>query len=123
MIFHAYPENIEPTIFGMTFKIPVLEEPNKKTRKGYSLKSMEDLRWQRCHIKSTALLGNVMHFQEGYEAGCNETLLFNNKQELTEASASNIYIVKNGVVATPVLDHQILPGITRKLVLDILCKD
>jgi len=121
--FHAYPENVEPTVFAMTFEIPIPEKPNKMTRKGYALKSIEDLRWQRCHIKSTALLGNVMHFQQGVEANCQEVLLYNDNQELTEASSSNIYIIKNGVVITPLLDHQILPGITRKLLLDILRKD
>jgi len=121
--FHGYPENVQPTIFAMAFAIPIPEQPDKSTRKGYALKSIEDLRWQRCHIKSTALLGNVLHFQEGQNANCQEVLLYNEKHELTEASASNIYIVKNGVVITPPLDHQILAGITRKLALDILQKD
>ena len=64
-----------------------------------------------------------MHFQEGYEAGSQETLLYNSDNELTEASASNIYVIKNGVVATPIQDNQILPGITRQLIIDILTKD
>jgi D-alanine transaminase len=117
---HAYPEGITPTIFMMAFEIPVPSVPDRNTAKGYSLISTEDLRWQRCHIKSTALLGNVMHYQQGHEANCNETLLYNDKLELTEASSSNIYIVKNGVVITPNLDNQILPGITRDILLAIL---
>ncbi|MGB1198409.1 MAG: aminotransferase class IV [Thalassotalea sp.] len=117
---HAYPQGITPTVFMMTFEIPVPITPDCKTAKGYSLISTEDLRWQRCHIKSTALLGNVMHFQQGYEANCNETLLYNDKLELTEASSSNIYIVKNEVLITPKLDNQILPGITRDILLAIL---
>lgn len=117
---HAYPEGVTPTIFMMAFEIPVPSVPDRKTAKGYSLISTEDLRWQRCHIKSTALLGNVMHYQQGHEANCNETLLYNDKLELTEASSSNIYIVKNGVVITPNLDNQILPGITREILLAIL---
>ncbi|MBL4911482.1 MAG: aminotransferase class IV [Alteromonadaceae bacterium] len=121
--FHGFPENVEPTIFAMTFAIPVSEQADKNTRQGYALKSMEDLRWQRCHIKSTALLGNVLHFQAGQEANCQEVLLYNDQKHLTEASASNIYIVKNGVVITPPLNHHILAGVTRKLMLDILRKD
>jgi D-alanine transaminase len=122
--FHAYPKGVEPTVFAMAFEIPVPKSPDLKTvGNGYALTSMEDLRWQRCHIKSTALLGNVLHFQQGYEAGSQESLLYNNKQELTEASASNIFIVKDGVIATPIQDNQILPGITRRLVIDILAKD
>ncbi len=122
--FHAFPENVTPTVFAMVYDIPVPKTPDLATiDKGYALTSSEDVRWQRCQIKSTALLGNVLHFQEGYVAGSQETLLFNNKKELTEASASNIFIVKDGVIATPIQDNQILPGITRRLVIDILAKD
>jgi D-alanine transaminase len=49
--------------------------------------------------------------------------LFNSKNELTEASASNIFIVKDGIIATPIQDNQILPGVTRRLIIDILTKD
>lgn len=121
--FHAFPENVLPTIFAMAFEVPVPKIPNLTTAKGYALISTEDLRWQRCHIKSTALLGNVLHFQKGYEAGSQETLLFNHKNELTEASSSNIFIVKNGIIATPPQNNQILAGITRRLVIDILAKE
>jgi len=122
--FHAFPKGVTPTVFAMTFEIPVPKTPNLATiGKGYTLISTEDLRWQRCQIKSTSLLGNVLHFQEGYEAGSQETLLYNSNNELTEASASNIYIVKDGIIATPIQDNQILAGITRRLVIDILAKD
>ncbi|KGJ96042.1 aminotransferase class IV [Thalassotalea sp. ND16A] len=50
-------------------------------------------------------------------------ILFNANNELTEASSSNVYVVKNGVIATPPLDNQLLPGITRLILLDILAKD
>lgn len=122
--FHAFPEDVEPTVFAMAFEIPVPKTPDLATvGKGYALTSTEDLRWQRCQIKSTSLLGNVLHFQEGYEAGSQETLLFNSKNELTEASASNVFVIKDGVIATPIQDNQILPGITRRLIIDILAND
>ncbi|MGB0450426.1 MAG: aminotransferase class IV, partial [Porticoccaceae bacterium] len=79
--------------------------------------------WERCQIKSTALLGNVLHFQQGQEQGNDETLLFNADNQLTEASSCNAYIVKDGVVITPPLDNQLLPGITRHILLDILRRD
>ncbi|KXO07130.1 D-alanine aminotransferase [Moritella sp. JT01] len=121
--FHAFPEGVEPTVFAMAFKIPQLEGSDLNHIKGYALASTLDLRWKRCQIKSTALLGNVLHFQEGYEAGCQETLLFNDNGELTEASSSNVFIVKNEVIATSIQDNQILPGITRRILLDVLRKD
>ncbi len=121
--FHAYPEDVTPTVFAFAFEIPAAPVADKTIAKGYKVSTTRDLRWERCHIKSTALLGNVMHFQHGYEQGANETLLFNANNELTEASACNAYIVKDGVIATPPLDNQILPGITRFMLLDILKKD
>jgi len=121
--FHAYPDNVTPTVFAFAFEIPAAPVADKTKAKGYKVSTTRDLRWERCHIKSTALLGNVMHFQQGFEQGANETLLFNANNELTEASACNAYIVKDGVVITPPLDNQILPGITRFMLLDILAKD
>lgn len=121
--FHAYPEDVAPTVFAFAFEIPAAPVADKTQAKGYKVSTTRDLRWERCHIKSTALLGNVMHFQHGFERGANETLLFNANNELTEASACNAYVVKDGVIATPPLDNQILPGITRFMLLDILKKD
>lgn len=121
--FHAYPENITPTVFAFAFEIPSAPVADKSKVVGYKVATHQDLRWDRCQIKSTALLGNVMHFQHGYHQGANETLLYNERNELTEASACNAYIVKNGVVITPPVDNQILSGITRYILLDLLRKD
>lgn len=121
--FHAYPEDVEPTVFAFAFPIKQPQPVDRAKAQPLSLISTEDLRWQRCHIKSTALLGNVMHFQQGYAAGCGETLLFNDKGQLTEGSSSNAYIVKDGKVITPIQDNQILPGITRRIILDSLRAD
>ncbi|WP_028302858.1 aminotransferase class IV [Oceanospirillum maris] len=121
--YHAYPDNVEPTIFAFAFPIKEPEPVDRAQAKPLSLVSTEDLRWQRCHIKSTALLGNVMHYQQGYAAGCDEALLFNAKGELTEGSSSNAFIVKDGKVITPIQDNQILPGITRRIILDSLRAD
>jgi len=120
---HAYPEGIKPTVFAFTFDIPPSPVADKSTTKTYTVTTTQDMRWKRCNIKSTALLGNVMHFNQGYEGGSNETILYNDKHELTEASACNVYVVKDGVVATPETDHQILPGITRLLLIQILRAD
>jgi len=81
------------------------------------------MRWKRCNIKSTALLGNVMHYQHGHALGHQETILYNQDGELTEAAACNVFIVRHGIVATPMLDHQKLPGITRLMLLEILRRD
>ncbi|MBC3764388.1 D-amino acid aminotransferase [Neptunicella marina] len=121
--FHAYPDNVEPTVFLFCYDIPSSPTADASKTKGLKVNTQQDLRWQRCNIKSTSLLGNVMHFQQGYANGYHESLLFNENNELTEASSCNAYIVKDGVVITPPLDNQILPGVTRKILLDILRKD
>ena len=120
---HAYPENIEPTLFAFAFEIPPAPVPDKSAATRYRVSTAEDLRWKRCNIKSTALLGNVMHYQYGHARGHNETILYNQARELTEAAACNVFVVRHGIVATPLLDHQKLPGITRMMLLEILRRD
>ncbi len=119
---HAYPTDIEPTVYAFAYEIPAAPLPDKSKVRPYRVSTTEDLRWKRCNIKSTALLGNVMHYQHGHAQGNNETILYNPARELTEAAACNVYVVKNGEVLTPNLDHQKLPGITRSMLLDILRK-
>ena len=120
---HAYPEGITPTVFAFTFEIPEPPAPNRDTIKPYTCSTAPDLRWDRCNIKSISLLGNVMHYQQGHVKGDGEILLYNDKNELTECGACNAFIVKNGVIATPPLDAQILPGITRALALKVIRED
>lgn len=117
---HAYPEGIRPTCFAFAFDIPPAPEATMSGAHCYRVSTSRDLRWQRCQIKSTALLGNVLHYREAQRNGLQEILLFNEADELTEAAACNVFVVSNGAVATPPLDHQLLPGITRALALEIL---
>ncbi|MGJ8680816.1 aminotransferase class IV [Paraglaciecola sp.] len=121
--FHAFPDNIQPTVFAFAFEIPAAPVADKHVTKIFKVNSAQDLRWKHCDIKSTSLLGNVMHFQHGQDSGVNETILFNAQNELTEASACNVFVVKGTKIVTPPLDKQLLPGITRFMVLDILRKE
>lgn len=115
---HAYPVGITPTVFGFASELTISSEI-----KPLKISSAEDQRWRHCNIKSTALLGNVIHFQKGQAEGKDETLLYNAAGEITEGSAANVFVVKDGVAATPPLDNQVLPGITRRMLLDMLRKD
>ena len=119
----AYPEGVEPTVFAYAFEIPPPPVPERDKIKPYTCATGSDMRWDRCNIKSISLLGNVMHYQQGHSKGDGEILLYNENNELTECGACNAYIVKNGVVATPPLDNQILPGITRLVLLGVLQAD
>ncbi|MGB1403729.1 MAG: aminotransferase class IV, partial [Porticoccaceae bacterium] len=122
--FHGFPANTKPTVLGMVIEIaPHPEVPDRKTKAGLRVISTEDLRWRHCDIKSTALLGNVLHFQQSYAVQKDETIMYNARGELTEASCSNVFIVKDGVVATPPLDYQLLPGISRYIAIEALRAD
>ena len=78
-----------------------------------------DLRWHRCGIKSTNLLANVLANQAAHEAGCNEALLYLPDSTLTEASHSSFFWVQNDAVWTTPSKDNILPGITRALILSL----
>lgn len=88
---------------------------------GVAVKSVEDIRWLRCDIKSLNLLGNVLAKQEAYEANCVEALLHRDGA-VTEGSSSNLFGIKNGVIYTHPATNLILNGITRRVVLG-LCQD
>jgi D-alanine transaminase len=118
--FHGYGQGLMPTVFAYAFEITSPKVADRNKVDGLSVVTQEDIRWQQCHIKSTALLGNVMHFQHAYNNEAAETILYNRQGEITEASTSNIFVVTGKKIATPPLDNQLLPGITRHIVLDII---
>ena len=76
----------------------------------------EDLRWQRCDIKSTSLLGNVMSMNDAKNKGCDEVIMHKNNI-ITEGGASNVFFANDECVFTPSLSNNILPGITRDLLI------
>lgn len=116
---HGFDHDMKPTVFIYAFSIPAA--PNVLfPGPGYKVNLQQDKRWAHRHIKSTALLGNVMHYQQAKQTGYDETLLFNDQNELTEAAACNVFIVKDGVIYTPGLDNQKLPGITRAMIISIV---
>ncbi|MEG3767807.1 aminotransferase class IV [Alteromonas sp. 14N.309.X.WAT.G.H12] len=120
---HGFPENVTPTVFAFAFASAAPPVPDREKVKVFSVITAQDRRWQRCNIKSTSLLGNVLHYQQGNEAGKQETILYNDAHEITEASACNIFIVRDGEIMTPPQDNQILPGITRRIVIESLARD
>ena len=120
---HRFPDKVNPTIFAFCFEIPPAPVADKSLAKTYTVSTARDIHWDRRDIKSTSLLGNVLHYQQGVDQGNQETLLFNERNELTEASSCNAFIVKDGTVITPPLDHEKLPGITRQILIDVLRSD
>jgi D-alanine transaminase len=112
-------KGLTQTVFMMANPLPT-PKPEVYER-GISCVSLDDNRWLRCHIKSTALLGAVMLKNESNIEGADEAMLFRDGY-LTESSASNIAAVKNGVILCPPLDNLILPGITYELMIELARK-
>ena len=106
---HAFPKNTAPTVFMMSNPLP--SPTREQVERGVAAITAADNRWQRCDLKTTSLLGNVLMRQLAAEAGAVETVMFRDGF-LTEASASNVLIVKGGTIVAPPKDHLILPGIT-----------
>jgi D-alanine transaminase len=113
---HAFPKNVEPTVFVMAN--PLVPPPSEQVEKGGRAITAQDNRWLRCDIKSISLLGNCLLRQLSAEAGATETILFRDGH-LTEASSSNVFIVKGGTVVTPPKGNLILPGITYDVVVEL----
>jgi D-alanine transaminase len=113
---HAFPKNVEPTVFMMAN--PLVNPPAEQVQKGGVAISARDNRWLRCDIKSISLIGNVLLRQISAEAGAAETILFRDGK-LTEASASNVFIVKRGTIFSPPKSSLILPGITYDVVTEL----
>jgi D-alanine transaminase len=113
---HAFPANAEPTVFMMSN--PLVNPQPAQVEKGASAASAQDYRWLRCDIKSISLIGNCLLRQISAEAGGVETILFR-EGKLTEASASNVFIVKRGVIQSPPKSNLILPGITYDVVVEL----
>ncbi len=106
---HSFPLDVAPTVFMMSnpLSLPTAEQ----VERGVAVVTAIDERWLHCDLKTISLLGNVLARQRATDAGAAETVLFRNGF-LTEASASNVFIVRDGVILGPPKDNQILPGIT-----------
>jgi D-alanine transaminase len=113
---HSFPKDAEPTVFMMSN--PLVTPPRELVQKGGTAVSAQDNRWLRCDIKSISLIGNCLLRQLSAEAGAVETILFRDGK-LTEASASNVFVVKRGVILSPPKSNLILPGITYDVVAEL----
>jgi D-alanine transaminase len=113
---HAFPKGVEPTVFMMSN--PLVNPPAELVQKGGAAVSAVDNRWLRCDIKSIALIGNCLLRQLSAEQGLSETILFRDGK-LTEASACNVFVVKQGRIHSPAKGNLILPGITYDVVTEL----
>lgn len=114
---HAFPPaSVPPTAFA--FASPLVTTPAEVRAKGVAAITVPDLRWSRCDLKVVSLLANVLARQKAVEQGCAEALLIRDGL-MKEGAASNIFIVKDGVMIAPPKTHLMLPGITYDVILEL----
>ncbi|HET9762604.1 MAG TPA: D-amino acid aminotransferase [Casimicrobiaceae bacterium] len=113
---HAFPKGVPPTVFMMSNPLPL--PSREQVENGVAVVTADDGRWLHCDLKTISLLGNVLARQFAVDRDAVEAVLFRDGY-LTEASASNVLIVKGGRVVAPPKDNMILPGITYDATLEL----
>jgi len=113
---HVFPRDAKPTAFA--FASPYSPPSPATLEQGLRAVTLDDIRWDRCDIKSIALLGNVLLRQEAAERGADEALLVRDGL-LLEGSSSSVFLCVGGTLVTPPNSHRILPGTSRDAVLEL----
>ena len=113
---HVPSPAVAPTVFGMASPLsPLPSDPAVRTTAAVTA---PDIRWDRCDIKSTALLANVLLKWQAEERGASEAILLREGQ-LTEGSSSSVHVVLDGTLVTPPQTQALLPGTTRDVLLEL----
>ncbi|MGE0278029.1 MAG: D-amino acid aminotransferase [Nitrospiraceae bacterium] len=113
---HAFPRDCTPTVFAMSS--PLAPLPAEIRQAGIAAITLPDIRWQYCHLKTIALLPNILLRQQALDSGAAEAILIRDG-EATEGAASNLFIVRDGALVTPPKGPRLLPGITRDLIMEL----
>ena len=112
---HNWSNNIFPSL--------IISCSHKKTyninAKKIALISHKDIRWNNCHIKTVSLLPNVLLKQKALKKNAFECLMLDDHGYITEATTSNIWILKKNTLITTPLTSNILPGVTRKKLIEL----
>jgi D-alanine transaminase len=114
---HAYKKNLKPNVIVYTAK-KNFNLPNKNYR-GFKAITYPDMRWGRPDIKTTSLLANIIAAAEASKKGAYEAILVKGKK-ITEASHSNVWIVKGNKIITHPANKEILKGVTRTVLINII---
>ena len=121
---HAFPTPAPDPTLVITARKSDPTAAEARAAKGVSMVSQPDIRWGRCDIKTIGLLPNVLARQAAKEQGAYEALLIDKEGFVTEGAASNAWIIdKDGVVRTRTLKANILRGITRLSLMELIQKE
>jgi D-alanine transaminase len=119
---HAFPKAAKPTLV-VTSRRTRAPDP-RLGNEGIAVITIPDIRWQRCDIKSVALVANVLGKQQAREASAYEAWQVDAEGRVTEGTSTNAWIVTaDDTVVTRAADHAILNGVTRLAVFDIIARE
>lgn len=119
---HAFPKAAQPVLV-VTSRASRPTDP-RLGGAGVAVITIRDIRWERCDIKSIALVPNVLGKQQAREAGAFEAWQVDSDGRITEGTSTNAWIVTaNATVVTRAADGAILNGVTRLSVLDIIARE
>lgn len=113
---HSFPKQIKATVLAMCS--PFGHPGSSINEAGIAAITLDDIRWKYCNIKTTALLANVLLRQQAVESDAAEAILVRNGNA-TEGAASNLFIVADSTIITPAKSQDLLPGVTRDVVLEL----
>lgn len=113
---HTFPANVKPTVFAMASPLPTLTA--EIVEGGIAAITVEDFRWGRCDIKTTALLANVLMKQQAADAGAQEAIIVRDG-EVLEGASTSLFAIAGGIIATPPNSQRILPGTTRDVAVEL----
>ncbi|MGM0369460.1 MAG: D-amino-acid transaminase [Bacillota bacterium] len=114
---HGFSNDLEPTV--VMYLLPAKKMESEIREQGVTAITMPEQRWQHCNIKTTNLLPNILTSQRAKDQGADEGIFVTEEGVVTEGTSSSVFIVKDNQVLTHPEDGEILPGITRELVLEL----
>ncbi|MEC8027815.1 MAG: D-amino-acid transaminase [Pseudomonadota bacterium] len=115
---HAFPTGVKPALVVTAKRLTLPREETLEC--GVRVVTIEDIRWQRCDIKSVSLLPNVLGKQHARENGAYEAWQIDQDGNVTEGTSSNSWIVTHDDrLLTRPATHEILNGITRQTILKL----
>ena len=116
---HVMLPGLTPTVFATSNRMYIYSEEERS--RGVACVSADDFRWKKGHIKSISLAAAVLARQVSADEGAVETVMFRDGF-LSEAAASNVWAVKDGVVMGAPRDNLVLEGIRYGLI-EELCRE
>jgi len=111
---HLPDSNLTPTLYAYTN--PLKPVAAHIIEQGISAITLEDIRWLNCDIKAITLLPNIMMKLAAKAQNADDAILVSREGFITEGTASNAFIVKEGTLITPPISNALLPGVTRLVI-------